>query len=502
MSELPLPPDASHAGNRAPRLSLGHRLSSAFERTIRADGLFLLFLTMISLGMGFLCAAKWEKAEWKARATLRAATQTQDSGSGKGNGANLLVASVLNDLRNPEKLEAMNAALGQDRNAEEWEKEWKRAFIAMGDNASLQWTAYDKQTALQVVELVSQQVNSVAVALSKELHEKELVEWSNRIGKVESRLAELNKAQQELQKKNGITDVKGDLASLHDSITSLEYQLRLDYQAEAGAKEQYKEVLRQLDDAKRASATSIQREIDEKSQQVSEKELVKRRQILRDAIQAEKDQLEQKALIENKVNEKKQLEALAAQGKASPEGALRLETEIQVLKAKMAGNSKIVDMENELKMLDQTASPNPERKGKQQPTSQVIVSLLDKKMEMELKLLGLAQEKNHLQSELQANKSKRDSIQTTFEGKDGEYRQERERLIKEKGYLEIKRDQVATDGAEHALLVEWIQTPSVGEQPVSTNRYQLFSSVFLSCSLFGFLGVYAWELGKKPSTRL
>lgn len=492
MSELPSPTSAPQASHAASGLSLGRRMSAAFARTIRDDGWFLVFLAMISLGLGFLCAAKWEKAEWTAKATLRVGGQPLQIHSGHPAGATLLVTNALNALGTPEKLEALNAALGQSWTADEWSLQGKRAFAAIGENTTLQWTAQDKQAALQAVEWISQQVMSSAEVLAMELHEKELAEWSSRIAKMEARLAVLNKEQGEFQKKKGFTDVKGDLAHLADSLTSLEYQLRLDNQAEVGAKEEYKEVLRQLDAAKRTMQSTLEREAEERSHQVSEKDLVKRRQILLDAIQAEKVQLEQKALLENKTNEKKQLEVLAAQGKASQEGVLRLATEIEVLKTKMAGNGKIVDLENELKMLDQTDSPNQERKSKQ-PTSQVIVTLLDKKMEMELKMLRLAQEMVHLRGEIAAAKTRRDQIQASV-GDDDKFREERDRLIKEKGNLESKRDQVMMDGPQRALQVEWIQTPTVGEQPVSTNRYPLFSSAFLACSLLGFLGVFSWEL--------
>jgi len=495
MSESSLPADSAQPEMKPRGLSLGRQISVAFEQTIRADGLFLVFLVMISLGLALLVTSKWEKADWKATAALRIVNTPREGGNGfSAPEVSLLVSNVLSDLQSPEKLEVMNAALGQTCNTQDF----KRAILAMGESAALQWTANDKQAALLALELMSQQVKWTTMTLAKELHQKNLANWSGRIAQVEARLAELRKTEVEFHKTQGIVDVKGDLAALSDSITSLEYQLRLDLQAEVGMKEQYKEVLRQLDDAKRVSAMAIEREMEEKSSQASEKDLIKARQVLRDAIQAEKAQLEKKALIDNKVNEKKQLEALAAQGKASPQEVLRLETEIQVLRAKIAGNQKIADMERELKSLEQATAFNGEKKGKRYPTSPAIVALLDKKMDAELKMLGLTMEKSHLLAEIEAAKAKRGVIQSA-EGKEAEYRQEKDRLVKEKESLHAKKQEAEWNGAERTLQVEWVQTPAIGDQPVSTNRYQLFSSVFLCSSLFGFLGTFVWELGKSSS---
>ncbi len=497
MSESILSNNSPEAENKPQKWSVSRRLSVAFEQTIRADGLFLMFLLAMSLGLALLCTANWERAEWKATATMRVASPTRENGSSVAK-TNLLVSNVINELKSPQMLESMSTTLGDAWNSEEGKRLSNQAVIALGESAALQWTSPDKQSALLALELISQQMKSTSKELAKELHQKELADWSHRIATVDARMAELNKTLQEFQKKKGVVDVKGDLAALKDSITSLEYQLRLDLQAEVVAKEQYKEVVRQLDEAKRVSAMAIERENEDKSQQGTEKDLAKQRQILREAIQAEKAQLEQKALLEGKVNEKKQLEALAAQGKASPEGVLRLDTEIQVLKAKIAGNQKIADMENQLMGLEQTISLNGARKGRQNATSPVITALLDKKMDSELKLLKLAQEKIYLQQEIDAAKSKRDAIQSA-EGEDAQYRQEKDRLVKEKETLEAKRQEAEWSGSERTFQVEWVQTPTIADQPVSTNRYQLFSAAFLSSSLLGFLGTFFWELGRSSS---
>ncbi len=319
------------------------------------------------------------------------------------------------------------------------------------------------------------------------------------LAKLEEEINKLRQAKQNRVKLAGGSDLAREMASIRDSIVSLENYLRDDRAKEVTAKEQYKELLKQLDELKRTAAREAEYESDDSAIADSVGDNRRRQQRIRELIHDEKEHVESTASLEAKLKERKEREDLGKKGKGllpalvaqafGPAELIRLDSEIHVLKAKLQANRKLIELDNEMMKIDKLIVP---KKGKPMPISPIITQMLDKKMDRELTMLGLTQEIEHLQRELESQKTKLAHLQG-LETQSNEWDKKIADLEKQRATLQSQ----ATVADQNAVSIVPFGEPTTNPFPDSSNRPAIFTTVFLSGSGLSILAVllYEWILG-------
>lgn len=497
-------PVATVAVNRSPIFWIRRELTEAFFRVLQNWWLVLGLWCIVSMGLGYGVAMALGKQTWKSTEVLNYQpninTDFRDSNSASGLKSLQTIATHHDTLTKTAKL----VEADPDRPAEVKLPINKKALEAnlnvsqpQGTNQLLLTFKWDsKEGANYLLGKIQDQFLAGVLESSISTAQGRLVEIEKQILAQEETVRKMTEEQSKAMKEKGITDVKGDQAAIKDSITSLEYQLRLDNQAEVGAKEEYKEVLRQLDDLKKTAQKEAESEEDDQAQADSISDNRRRQDRIRELMQDEKERISLEAQLKEKTLKRVRLEGLLQRNAVAKSEVDEVTSEIRTIKAKMDGNKKTIELDNEMQKIDKLIVP---KKGKKMATSPIITQMLDKKMDRELKMLGLAQEKQHLIAEIEAAKQKMafiTSIEGRFDDQSGKIASARNTLSN----LIAKRTAYeSTVASTRPDLVPFGQ-PATNEGADGSTKPLLFGISSLGGICLGLFTLLGWEIFARAGT--
>ncbi len=497
-------PVATVAVNRSPIFWIRRELTEAFFRVLQNWWLVLGLWCIVSMGLGYGVAVALGKQTWKSTEILN--YQPANNGEYRDNNKSSTLKELQGLATHHDTLTKTAEALKTDPDLPKEVKLPinKKALEAsltvtqpQGTNQLLLTFKWDsKEGANYLLGKIQEQFQAGVLEFTKSTAQSSLVEIEKQIKSQEEALRKLTEDQAKAMKAQGITDIKGDQAALKDSITSLEYQLRLDNQAEVGAKEEYREVLRQLDDLKKTAQKEAESEEDDQAQADSISDNRRRQDRIRELMQDEKERISLEAQLKEKNFKRVRLESLLQRNAVAKSEVDEVTSEIRTIKAKMDGNKKTIELDNEMQKIDKLIVP---KKGKKMATSPIITQMLDKKMDRELKMLGLAMEKQHLTAEIEAAKAKLANI-TGMEGRFDDHTSKianaklaLSNLIAKKSIYE---NQTTTTRSE---LIPYGQ-PATNEGADGSTKPLLFGISSLGGICLGLFTLLGWEIFARAGT--
>jgi len=496
-------PSGAVAVARSPIFWIRRELTEALLRVIRNWWLVLGVWCVLAMGLGYLVATVFGKQTWRSKVTmLYTAPSTSDPDYSSIPNLKTLqglakyepfimktIEVVSKDSDRPEVVtlpippKVLNTAI--------------QVNSPPGTNSlelTLGWDTRDGANYLlgQFVDSFQQGVQDY----TRQKAEKQIQELNRQIQDAEANLKKMVEEQNNALKQNQITDVKGDQAAVKEAISSLEYRLRMSNADEIGAKVEYDAITKKLEDMKKDAQKDAESEDQDQALADTISDTRRRQDRIRELITDEKELISLKAELEEKNLKRVRLENLLMKNAVAKEDVDQVIAEIRTIKAKMDGDKKTVEWNNEMMNLDKAIVPQSKKKMKTNP---IITQTLDKQLERELTLMSIQVVKDHLMKEIEAQKqrmAKISSLESSFEESAGRINAARLAVSN----LMATKNALASRVASPKSPLDSLSPPDTGEYAAGSTKPLLFGITSLGAMCFGLFSLLGWEVFARAGT--